>query len=188
LRAVFGLGNPGSRYSKNRHNIGFEIVAHYIDQYNVPFRAGKGDYYYAEIEIARTRAIFVKPVTYMNRSGFAVRHVLDYFPVDLSDILVIYDDFHLPFGTFRFRTGGSDGGHNGIRSIIDVIGTDMFHRFRFGIGEGFTDAVDYVLSNFTRAEQKKLTELFPVAMDAITCWFEQGIEQTMNKYNRSYSL
>jgi PTH1 family peptidyl-tRNA hydrolase len=188
LRAVFGLGNPGSRYSKNRHNIGFEIIDHFIDSFSVPFKAGKGDYYYAEIEIARTRAIFVKPVTYMNRSGLAVKHVLNYFPVEMSDLLVVYDDFHLPFGTFRFRNGGSDGGHNGIRSIIEVTGDEMFNRFRFGIGEEFSDAVDYVLSNFKKTEQKQLTELFPVTEEAIRCWFEEGIEQAMNRYNRSFLL
>ncbi len=188
MRAVFGLGNPGSRYSKNRHNIGFEIIDHFINTYSVPFKAGKGDYYYADVEIARTRAIFVKPVTYMNRSGQAVRHVLDYFPVRLEDILVVYDDFHLPFGTFRFRSGGSDGGHNGIRSIIEVTGHDLFSRFRFGIGTGFDDAVDHVLSNFSATEQKQLIELIPIACEAIGCWFENGIEQTMNLYNRSYLL
>ena len=188
MRAVFGLGNPGSRYLKNRHNIGFAIVDHFVDLFNVPFKAGKGDYYYADLEIARTRAIFVKPVTYMNRSGIAVRQVLNYFPVSLSDILVIHDDFHLPVGAFRFRAGGSDGGHNGIRSIIEVNGTEVFDRFRFGIGEDFNDAVEYVLSNFSKAEQKQLTELFPLTREAITCWFENGIEQTMNRYNRTNLL
>ncbi len=188
MHAVFGLGNPGSRYAKNRHNVGFEIIDHFVDSYSIPFKPGKGDYYYAEVQVARTRAIFVKPITYMNRSGFAVRHVLNYFPVNLEDLLVVCDDFHLPFGTIRFRAGGSDGGHNGVRSIIDVIGQDVFDRLRFGIGNGFDDAVDHVLSNFTKGEQKKMTELVPIACEAIRSWFEHGIEETMNRYNRTYLL
>jgi PTH1 family peptidyl-tRNA hydrolase len=188
LRAVFGLGNPGSRYTKTRHNIGFEIVDHFVDPFSIPFKAGKGDYYYVEIEVARKRAIFVKPVTHMNRSGFAVRHVLNYFPVDAADTLIIYDDFHLEFGTIRFRTGGSDGGHHGMRSIIEITGRDDFNRFRFGIGETSGNAVDHVLSEFTKKEQKKLTDLLPITTEAVTCWFENGIEQTMNRYNRSFLL
>ena len=188
MRAVFGLGNPGSRYSKNRHNIGFDIIDHFVNPYSIPFKAGKGDYYYAEVEIARTRAIFVKPVTYMNRSGRAVQHVLGYFPVNLADILVVYDDFHLPLGTFRFRTGGSDGGHNGIRSIIEEIGQSFFCRFRFGIGNNFNDAVDHVLSNFSKTEQNLLLELIPIACEAIGYWLENGMEETMNRYNKSFLL
>lgn len=188
MRAVFGLGNPGSRYAKTRHNIGFEIVDHFVDPFSIPFKPGKGDYYYVEVEVARTRAIFVKPVTYMNRSGLAVRHVLKYFPVDPAEILVIHDDFHLEFGKIRFRPGGSDGGHNGVGSIIAITGRDDFNRFRFGIGEASDDAVDHVLSEFTKAEQKQLSELFPITTEAVTCWFENGIEQTMNRYNRSFVL
>jgi PTH1 family peptidyl-tRNA hydrolase len=186
VNAIVGLGNPGRRYLQTRHNIGFLTIDFLLEDYKIPLQAGKGDYYYSELEIAGKRIIVVKPTTFMNRSGIAVRQVTKYFPVHNSEILVIYDDFNLPFGTLRFRKQGSDGGHNGIRSIINELGTDFFNRLRFGIGNDFVDSVKFVLSKFSRQEKVKLRELIQTAVEGVVCWSENGIDHAMNKYNQAY--
>ena len=186
MRAIIGLGNPGLKYKNTRHNIGFRIVEHLGDELKVSFKAGKGDYYFSEAEIEGQRTLLVKPVTYMNRSGQAVKHLIRYFPLETEDLLIVYDDFHLPFGTLRFRRQGSDGGHNGIKSIIENLGTQEFARCRAGIGSQFDDSVSFVLSNFSRVEQKKLTEWLPIITDGIRYWVAEDIEAAMNKFNRAY--
>ena len=118
MRIVVGLGNPGKKYEHTRHNIGFKIVDSYTMLFKSLFKPGKGDYYFTEINDHDERILVVKPTTYMNNSGLAVKHVMKYYPVKLEDLLVIYDDYHLPFGTLRFREKGSNGGHNGVKSII----------------------------------------------------------------------
>jgi PTH1 family peptidyl-tRNA hydrolase len=109
------------------------------------------------------------------------------FRVDISEILVIYDDFHIPFGTFRFRKKGSDGGHNGVNSIIYELGTEDFGRFRFGIGQTEDDTVSYVLSEFAQQETEDLKILLPKTREAIGCYLRRGMETTMNQYNRSFT-
>jgi len=185
VHAIFGLGNPGNRYSNTRHNIGFIIVDHFLNDDKIPLRAGKGDYYYSEFSQNNRRILLVKPVGFMNRSGQAVAHVLKYFPVTLENILVIYDDFNLPLGTIRFRSQGSDGGHNGIRSIIYDVQSDSFNRLRFGIGDQFQDAVRHVLTNFVDAEKEKIDKLIEIAREGAEFWIENGIDNTMNEFNSS---
>jgi PTH1 family peptidyl-tRNA hydrolase len=184
--AIIGLGNPGRRYINTRHNIGYAILDHLSGINNVPFKAGKGDYYYADFTLKENRLLLVKPTTYMNRSGEAVKHVLRYFPVRLNELLVIYDDFNLPFGTIRFRPQGSDGGHNGMRSVIYQLETDTFHRLRFGIGDSFNDAVQHVLAKFSEEEMPHLSKLIEICRDGVESWIEYGIEKTMSTYNNSY--
>jgi PTH1 family peptidyl-tRNA hydrolase len=186
VRAIFGLGNPGKKYEKTRHNIGYIIVNHLSDYYDVPFKAGKGDYYYTEFAHHGERILLVKPTTYMNRSGVAVRHVLNYFPVSEQDILIVYDDFNLPYGTIRFRPQGSDGGHNGIRSVIYELQTDSFDRLRFGIGDDFHDAVRHVLAVFAKQDLENLNKLVDISRQGIELWIENSIDETMNNFNRSY--
>ncbi len=186
MRAIFGLGNPGKKYKDTRHNIGFIILDHLSELYSVPFKAGKGDYYFAEISCHNERVLLVKPTTYMNRSGEAVGHVLRYFPVTREELLIVYDDYNLPLGTIRFRPQGTDGGHNGISSIIYELNSDVFDRLRFGIGTEFRDAVRHVLSGFSRQEQNELTNLVQISGRGIEYWIANGIEDTMNNFNRSY--
>ncbi len=186
MRAIFGLGNPGRKYQNTRHNIGYIILDYLSEFYNVPFKAGKGDYYYTEVTLHGTRVMLIKPTTYMNRSGDAVRHVLGYFPVFEQDILVVYDDFNLPYGTIRFKPQGSDGGHNGIRSIIYQLHSDSFDRLRFGIGDDFHEAVKHVLSVFSSSEKDDLNKLVEISRKGIESWIVNGIDDTMNNYNRSY--
>jgi len=186
VRAIFGLGNPGSQYTNTRHNIGFQIVEYFLRRRKIIFNPGRGDFYFTQIRFGGADAVFIKPVTFMNRSGRAVVQAMKQFSFDPADMLVIYDDFNLPFGTFRFRTKGSDGGHNGVGSIIYELETDEFDRFRFGIGEIEADTVSYVLSEFDAKEMEQIELLMPKTKDAISCWMNHGMGKTMNLYNRSF--
>jgi PTH1 family peptidyl-tRNA hydrolase len=186
LLAIFGLGNPGKKYQETRHNIGFIVVDYIALNAGIPFKYGKGDYYFAETTISGEKVILAKPATYMNLSGVAVRQLYSYFKLSVEDLLIVYDDFQLPLGTVRFRKSGSDGGHKGIKSIIETSGTLAINRLRIGIGDPLYGAVDHVLSPFSRAEQKILAELLPIISDGILCWITQGVEKAMALYNRAY--
>ena len=187
MHALIGLGNPGNRYDNTRHNIGYLIVDHFSAEKNTPFKPGKGDYYYKELDINGQQVLIFKPTTYMNKSGRAVRQILDYFSLSVDQLLIICDDFNLPFGAFRFRMKGSDGGHNGLKSVIYQLQTEDFNRFRFGIGDEFSNAMSFVLENFSKKEFAKLNDLLPISSEAIQNFLEQGVEQTMNKYNRQFN-
>ncbi len=187
MHVIFGLGNPGKRYLNTRHNIGFILLDYIQSIYKVPFRAGKGDYYFMQFELEHETVLCVKPTTYMNLSGVAVRQVVEQFDVDLNNILVVLDDFQLPFGTLRFRKKGSAGGHNGLKSIIAELGTETFARLRFGIGDDFEDPIDFVLSDFTPSEIEGLREvLLPAAHQGIVVWVKEGIDQAMSQFNRQF--
>lgn len=187
MHVIFGLGNPGKRYLNTRHNIGFILLDYIQSIYKVPFRAGKGDYYFMQFELEHETVLCVKPTTYMNLSGIAVRQVVEQFDVDLNNILVVLDDFQLPFGTLRFRKRGSAGGHNGLKSIIAELGTETFARLRFGIGDDFEDPIDFVLSDFTPSEIEGLREvLLPAAHQGIVVWVKEGIDQAMSQFNRQF--
>ena len=187
MHALIGLGNPGNRYEDTRHNIGYLIVDQLSAVKNIPFKPGKGDYFYKELDINDQQVLLFKPTTYMNKSGRAVRQILEYFSLSVDQLLIICDDFNLPFGAFRFRMKGSDGGHNGLKSIIYQLQTENFNRFRFGIGDEFSNAVSYVLESFSKKEFKKLNDLFPISSEAIHHYLEYGLERTMNKYNRQFN-
>lgn len=185
MRALIGLGNPGRRYQITRHNAGFLFLDYLSNTYHIPFRPGKGDYYFCEASLGAHEIVLVKPTTYMNNSGLAVRQVMEHFSVLQEKTMVVYDDFHLPFGTLRFRTKGSDGGHNGIKSIIYELESNVFSRLKIGVGAPFEDAVDFVLSDFNRQERERLEDIFKTALAGIELWVERGIENAMNLYNGS---
>jgi peptidyl-tRNA hydrolase, PTH1 family len=185
VHIVVGLGNPGKRYAFTRHNIGFFVIDFICEKLNIPFSAGKGDYYLGQGEINNTALLFIKPTTYMNNSGLIFKQLQEHFVVDLDKLLIVYDDFHLPFGTLRFRRQGSDGGHNGMKSIIYNLETEMFARLKIGIGEEFDDTVDHVLSNFTKSEQKKMQKILEETFMGITEWLNCGINSAMNNFNRN---
>jgi PTH1 family peptidyl-tRNA hydrolase len=186
VQALIGLGNPGNRYQDTRHNIGYLIIDHFLAVKNIPFQPGKGDYYYKELDINNDQVLIFKPTTYMNNSGRAVRHIIEDFSLTVEQLLIICDDFNLPFGAFRFRQKGSDGGHKGLKSIIYQLQSEDFNRFRFGIGDAFSDASDFVLESFSRRESEKLNELLPISTEAIHHWLKEGIQTTMNRYNRQF--
>ncbi|MCF7832188.1 MAG: aminoacyl-tRNA hydrolase [Candidatus Marinimicrobia bacterium] len=186
MKAVVGLGNPGVRYRRTRHNVGFMLVDELSSRYGVKFKGGKGEYMIGISEKLDTA--FVKPLTFMNNSGSAVKDFVKRYDVNMEDLLVVYDDLDLLLGRFKFKQDGSGGTHNGMRSIIDRLNTDSFPRLKIGIDvDGRREngsSVDYVLSNFSRTEKLKFQELLPEATDAVECFITQGLEKAMNTYNQ----
>jgi peptidyl-tRNA hydrolase, PTH1 family len=190
VKIVIGLGNPGSQYAGTRHNIGWLVVDRLAERAGWSGRGRQRDA--ANVVMGRYRGLditLVKPLTYMNDSGLAVRKVLARERAPLSDLLVVADDFALPFGKLRFRETGGAGGHNGLRSIIAELGTETFSRLRVGIGEppdpGHPGggAVDHVLSRFAPDEQARLDELLDAAADAVEAWAREGTSKASNRFN-----
>ena len=184
---VAGLGNPGKRYEHTRHNVGFMAVDRLAENFRVSFKAGKGDYLLsdaARLREADKEVLLLKPMTFMNHSGLAVRQALDYFKIERDKLLLIFDEFQLPFGKLRLRPQGSDGGHNGLASVIQHIGAQDFARLRLGIGSDFQgDPADFVLAKFSKAELEELPVLLARAAEAAVAFVESGMAQTMNKFN-----
>lgn len=188
MKLIVGLGNPGAQYEKTRHNIGFQILDLIQAQLQKQFTFNsKFECFELKEKINNENAVFIKPTTYMNLSGNALIKVKNYFKVDTADILVIVDDINLPLGSVRIRESGSSGGHNGLKSIEAVLGTNQYKRIKIGCGKPNVDVdlKDYVLANFSKAEQDTLTkEVYPVAVDAIFA-FIYGVEflKITSKYN-----
>ena len=185
MKIVVGLGNPGDRYAETRHNIGWMVLDRLAGRQGFTGRERTRDA--AAIVAGRLRGLevtLVKPLTYMNESGLAVRKVLAREHAPLNELLVVADDFSLPFGKLRFREGGSHGGHNGLRSIIEELGTERFSRLRVGIGEPGRGAVDHVLTRFQPAEVARLEELLDAAADAVETWAREGTSRAANHHNR----
>jgi peptidyl-tRNA hydrolase, PTH1 family len=184
VKIVVGLGNPGNQYDKTRHNIGWMVLDRIADRAGW---AGKGRTRDAShIAMGRFRGLdlmIVKPHTFMNESGLAVRKVLAREHAPLVDLLVVADDFALPFGKLRFREGGGPGGHNGLGSIIDELSTERFSRLRIGIGAPGRGFVDHVLTPFAPDERQRLDELLDAAADAVEEWARHGTSKAANRFN-----
>lgn len=183
-RVVIGLGNPEARYAHTRHNLGFRVVNLLAEGLGVGW-AEALDFHYCRAACDSSALLLVKPMTYMNRSGVAVEAVFRRFEVGLEDVLVAVDDVHLDLGRVRMRRRGSDGGHNGLRSIIETVGSSEFPRLRLGIGappEG-TDLIAYVLGEFGPEEDTAVAQMTRTAADCVACWAELGMDEAMNRYN-----
>jgi PTH1 family peptidyl-tRNA hydrolase len=181
---IFGLGNIGPEYKNTRHNIGFTILDALADASNIVFKPDRYAYV-AEYKFKARNFVLIKPTTYMNLSGKAVNYWMQKTGVPMSSVLVLVDDLALPFGTLRLRAKGSDGGHNGLKSIIETTGRSDFPRLRFGIGDSFGKGqqVDYVLGEWEQSERKNLEEKVQVVHDLIRSFGTIGIQRTMNLYN-----
>lgn len=182
---IFGLGNPGQQYRENRHNVGFKTVDALakrleIRLMRVQFKAMWGSGTYAGKKIT-----LVKPQTFMNLSGQAVVSYVHYYKISMQNVIVIYDDMDLPFGTIRVRSAGSSGGQNGVESIIEKLGTKDFPRLRVGIGRppGRMQGLDYVLQDFNRQEQAELDIVLERACSAVQTFIEFGINRAMTEFN-----
>jgi PTH1 family peptidyl-tRNA hydrolase len=188
MHCIVGLGNPEPRYSLTRHNSGFQIADALSAHINSMYTHGSGEYLFAKGMLQGSPVMILKPLTYMNHSGIAVAQVMRFYRIPLERLLVVYDDLDLPFGTFRIRMHGSDGGNRGMRSIIQEIGSEEFARFRFGIRnrEIIANPSSYVLSPFTKKEQKVLPQLLGRAAEAITISVAYGIETAMNRFNKNH--
>uniref|UniRef100_UPI0025FA3852 aminoacyl-tRNA hydrolase n=1 Tax=uncultured Clostridium sp. TaxID=59620 RepID=UPI0025FA3852 len=155
---IVGLGNPGSQYEDTRHNIGFKVIDNIAKEYNIEINRQKFKGMCGEGFINGEKVILLKPTTYMNLSGESIREVVDFYKISNEDVLVIYDDISLDVGRLRIREKGSAGGHNGIKSIIAHLGTDIFPRIKVGVGQPNVDLVNYVLGKFTKEEMEVLSE------------------------------
>jgi peptidyl-tRNA hydrolase, PTH1 family len=185
MKVVCGLGNPGDRYRLTRHNVGFRVVDLLADRWGVSKGAVKDGS--ARLEVDRRdpvgRVLLVKPARFMNQSGPPLRSALRNVNAAYeTDLLVVADDADLPLGRLRMRRGGSAGGHNGLRDIIETLGTDQFARLRVGIGRN-GQMVDHVLSTFDRDEEELARDAIATAADAVEHWLAEGIEEAMNAFN-----
>ena len=182
---VAGLGNPGQKYAHTRHNMGFLTVDLLAEQQRVKLNRIKFQSVYNLIPFAGTRCLVMKPQTYMNLSGEAVRAVAQFYRIEPARILVIYDDVSLPVGKLRVRPTGSAGGHNGIKNIIAHLGTQDFPRIKIGTGapEPGGDMVDWVIGEPSMADRKILLDAFGRAIDAAECVIRHGCQRAMNDYN-----
>ena len=185
MKIIVGLGNPGLKYRRTRHNFGFMVAEALAAQRDLRFRRGRFRGMQAEGRIGKEQVVLAKPLTYMNLSGECVAGVVRYYQCELSDLLVVVDDVHFDLGKMRLRRGGSAGGHNGMESIIKSLGSPEFPRLRLGIGgpPEWMDMMSYVLSPFPRGEAKLVAETVERAVLAVETWLYHGIDEAMNKYN-----
>ncbi len=193
MKCIVGLGNPGSRYRVTRHNIGFLSIEFLIAKFGARHFESTELYECYQTLIGDMPLMLLMPQTYMNNSGEAVREIHQKYAITFDDFLVVYDDFQLPFGTLRMRPKGSDGGHNGMSSVIYHLQSDLVPRLRIGVGgtalpDEHTHELmaDFVLSSFTDAEQKLLPRLFQHIHEACAHWLQTDIQTTMSQYNRNF--
>jgi len=190
VKLIVGLGNPGSKYEITRHNIGFIILDFFAESLKISFKAGKGDWLEAKVRIGDEDVYLLKPLTFMNNSGIAILDFMEKTGAEIKDVLVIVDDFQIPLGMIRVRKGGSDGGHNGLSSIIYHLNSDEFPRMRAGIGRNEAlkkeDFIDFVLGNFDKEEIEIIKKLMPEYMKCIRSFITDGLTITMNSFNKMF--
>ncbi|WP_041383964.1 aminoacyl-tRNA hydrolase [Polaribacter sp. MED152] len=183
-KLIVGLGNIGDKYTNTRHNIGFKILDEVAEEHNVSFETEKlGDI--ASYRFKGRTFILLKPSTFMNLSGKAVKYWMDKEKISIENILVVTDDLNIDFGTIRLKAKGSDGGHNGLKDIQEKLCTNKYPRFRFGVGANYSKGrqVDYVLGEWNKEETSLLIERLPLSAKVITSFGTDGLANTMNNYN-----
>jgi PTH1 family peptidyl-tRNA hydrolase len=185
MKLIVGLGNPGSRYRGTRHNVGWEVLERLARKHGIAIEEDTG---WAEVgrgDIGPHRVVLARPMTYVNASGMAVQDLRRRYRVKPSDLFLIVDDLDLPLGRLRLRQKGTAGGHNGLRSVIEALGTDGFPRMRVGIGRppGKTDAADHVLARFSAEERQMLNDALDRAVEALEVAIVDGVDVAMNRFN-----
>ncbi|MGS0763200.1 aminoacyl-tRNA hydrolase [Syntrophomonas curvata] len=183
MKVIVGLGNPGRKYSDTRHNIGFRALEELARRHTIEKEESRFDSIIGHMRIDGEKVLLVKPLTYMNLSGKAVQPLMRWFKLDLAELIVVYDDMDLAPGAVRLRAQGGSGGHKGMTSIIERLGSKEFARIRIGIGRPDDEAIDWVLGKFSTAEQKLIKQALDRTGDALECWVRQGIDRAMNEYN-----
>ena len=186
MKLIIGLGNPGDKYKFTRHNAGFIVLDYLSYQWNFDFKfETKFNGEIAKTTVNSESVIFLKPHTFMNLSGQSLIAVMNFYKIPKEDILIIYDDIAMPVGKMRFRAKGSDGGHNGIKSIIKVLGGDNnFDRLKIGIGpQPNLPSEVYVLQNFTQEQLEELKEVLKTAQSAVETYLEQGLQSAQTRFN-----
>ena len=192
MKLVAGLGNPGARYRGTRHNVGFEVVDLLARRQRLDFEAAPADAVFArwrrsDAGGAGDVVLLAKPLTFMNLSGDAVAALARYYKVETPDLLIVCDDVNLPLGRLRVRGSGTEGGHNGLRSVAAMLGTIDYPRLRIGVGRGDLrrDMADHVLARFEPEEESGIEAAVARAADAVETWLDDGLAKTMNVFNRS---
>ena len=183
---LVGLGNPGDKYDNTRHNVGFAAIDQLAEELRVPVQKLKYRALTQTVELGGAKVLLMKPITYMNLSGEAVGEAARFFKIPADHVLVLSDDVSLPVGKLRIRKGGSAGGHNGLKSIIQHLGTDQFPRVKIGVGEKphpDYDMADWVLGKFTGEDLKTITQAIQRAGKAAACYIQDGPDKAMNKFN-----
>lgn len=187
MKILIGLGNPGQQYETTRHNVGWMALDRLAERFSAKWRTDRR-FRSSTTEVilpgVAERLLLVKPLTYMNLSGEAARAVLDFYKVPLSDVIVITDDMALPLGFVRVRPRGSDGGHNGLKSLVQHLGGQEFTRIRIGVGAPAGDAIGHVLGTFQREEWPAVHEAVDQALEALDVVLREGVLEAMNRYNR----
>lgn len=185
MKLIVGLGNPGDKYKNTRHNMGFMVVEKLSNKLGININKKNFEGIYGDKLINGEKVILLKPETYMNLSGESVRKIVDYFKIDVTDIIVIHDDLDLPVGKVRLRQKGSSGGQNGIKNIIQHLGTQEFNRIKVGIGKDKNiPVVDYVLGKVKKEDLSATEEAIEKACNAVIDFINQGdFNKTMNKFN-----
>ena len=187
MKVIVGLGNPGVRHQGNRHNIGFQVADQLAENSHIPISKKRLKALYGTGKIDSQEVVLAKPMTFMNRSGEAVRRIVDFFKVGMEDLIVVHDDLDLPFGRLRFKRRGGDGGHQGVRSIIEAMGGNTFLRLKVGIGRPprGMEVAEYVLCNFDEVQQPHLSEISSRASEALVVMLLEGLEVAMKRYHHS---
>ncbi len=195
MKLIVGLGNPGRTYAKTRHNLGFMLLDKLAGMYGTDFSGRLFKAFIAEATLRfpssegmiSEKIILAKPQTYMNLSGEAVCPLINWYKAELNNVLVVCDDFNLPVGVLRFRGKGSSGGHNGLKSIISLLGTDNFPRLRIGIGNtGYGDAANFVLSGISDRDMEFFSTVIDKGAEGVDTFIKAGIEVAMSNYNKSF--
>ena len=182
---IVGLGNPEEEYGQTRHNMGFDTINKIAEKYNIKLNKNKFHGIYENTTIENKKVILLKPQTYMNLSGISIKEIMNFYKIEKENILIIYDDMDIEPGKIKIRKKGSSGGHNGLKSIIENIGTEEFNRIRIGIGRPTheQDKINYVIGAISKEEQEKLQKGIEKAAEAVEEILKNGIDSAMNKFN-----
>jgi peptidyl-tRNA hydrolase, PTH1 family len=184
MKIVVGLGNPGNQYAGTRHNVGFVVVDALAKGPGASRFQNRFQSQVADVMEGSEKLLLLKPDTFMNLSGRAVRSAVDFFQAPLTDLLVVCDDFNLPLGKLRVRSNGSHGGHNGLRDIQEHLGTTTYSRLRIGVGSpGEGQAVNHALGRFRPSERPVIDDAIALAVQAVVVWATRGVDDCMNQYN-----
>lgn len=185
MKCMVGLGNPGKKYSTTRHNIGFMVIDELLQRHSLTLNKTKFNGKYALESIGGEKFLLLQPQTFMNLSGEAIRPLMDFYDIATEDAVIVYDDLDLPTGKIRLRQKGGPGGHNGIKSSINHLGTKEFKRIRIGVGRPTTPqpVIDYVLGSFPKDQSTDVRESIEKAADAFESWLEKPFVEVMNEFN-----
>ena len=190
MRVIVGIGNPGSRYQNNRHNVGFQFLDFFCAKKKLLFKASKFDYHFSEGEFLSFPFIMIKPDTYVNNSGLAVLDCINHYKIVVDDVLVVVDDINLSLADIRIRKSGGDGGHNGLTSIIYHLQSKNFSRLRIGIGNDFQSGnlAEYVLSDFDKKDFMQLENSFNLSIQLVESFISDGYNKMLSTFSRLKNL